>query len=334
MKFDIAIIGGGAAGVMSLNRAYLNNDSCIFFAGTAKHKKRSRALWVKKVENVPSLLSYSRGVDQPNKEMIDWIKNKNSEKIVLKLGHGVDHLKWLEEEKIFELIDSKGETYHARFVVLATGIMDVQPSIAGSIIPILPHANQQTVDYCLRCDGHHAKEKKTGVVGNTKAAAWVAIMLYERYTPPEMTIFTNGGSVEWSETEQVLLDLYKIKIEKGNIQSVVESIEKKLIGLSVFDPNKSDKWILSIDILFVSLGVIVYNELAKEIGVNLDSTGYVITDENGQSSFSGLYAVGDLRAGKKKQIYTAWDTAVDSLDRINLLLRLEKREALLQIKNK
>ena len=63
--------------------------------------------------------------------------------------------------------------------------------------------------------------------------------------------------------------------------------------------------------------MIVYNDLAKQLGAELDERGFVLTDPRGQSSVKGLYVAGDLRAKTKKQIYTAWDSAVDCADYIN-----------------
>jgi thioredoxin reductase (NADPH) len=61
------------------------------------------------------------------------------------------------------------------------------------------------------------------------------------------------------------------------------------------------------------------------VNANIDQRGFVTTDNKGKSSVEGLYVAGDLRANMKKQIYTAWDMAVDSADEINLLIRRKKR---------
>lgn len=58
--YDIAVIGGGSAGTMAMQRAVLNNDECLFFPGNAKNKKRSRAFWVSKVENMPAHFNYKK----------------------------------------------------------------------------------------------------------------------------------------------------------------------------------------------------------------------------------------------------------------------------------
>ena len=77
---------------------------------------------------------------------------------------------------------------------------------------------------------------------------------------------------------------------------------------------------------FATLGTIIYNELAVSLGAEIDDRGYVITDSHGETAMAGLFAAGDLRANKKKQIYTAWDIAVDSVDRVDSYIRKEKRQ--------
>jgi len=74
------------------------------------------------------------------------------------------------------------------------------------------------------------------------------------------------------------------------------------------------------------MGTIVYNQLAKDLGAAIDERGYVLTDEAGETKVPGLFAAGDVRANKKKQIYTAWDMVVDSVDKADSYIRAEKRE--------
>ena len=213
----------------------------------------------------------------------------------------------------------------ARFVILATGVMDVQPLIGGSIQPILPYSNVQLADYCLRCDGHHVFGKRVAIIGHTVGAAWVAIMLYERYRVPSMTLLTHGEPPQLDETTQKAFDTYGIGIDEREIVGI-EGDAKALVlqGFQFADGEG-----MELDICFISLGMIVYNQLAVDLGAEVDERGFVVTDQKGHSSVEGLYAVGDLQAGIKKQIYTAWDSAVDAADHINGLLRsAQRRKAL------
>lgn len=324
--YPVCVIGGGSAGTMAVLRTVLNNDECLFFPGSPKNKKRSRALWVRKVENMPAHLGYSKGIEEPNAQTLKWISESAfKEKLNLKKNVGIVDIKQ-NELNVFELTDSKGGVHFARFVILCTGVMDIQPEINGSIDHVFDYANAQTIDYCLICDGHHVLGKKTAVIGHSQSAAWIAIMLYERYAPETLSILSNGKKAEFEADTQKLIDLYKIKVYEEEIESIVgEDKGKTLNGFKL----KSQKQVEA-DITFVSLGMIVYNELAKKLGAELDPRGFVKTDESGLSSVQGLYVAGDLRANAKKQIYTAWDHSVNAANAINQKLRVLQRENLLK----
>lgn len=317
--YEAAIVGGGSAGVMAALRGVLNNDDVLLITGSPKTKKASRAQWVAKVENIPGYQDYNKGIMNPNKETLDWIKES---KFADRLETVADKVTSIEKDgEVFTVETEKGDSYKAYNVVLATGVMDVQPHINGSIKDVLPYANVQLIDYCLRCDGHHVQDKSLAVIGSGDGAAWVGIMLHERYNIPQTTILTNGEDNEFSEEVQELVDMYGFKVEtspitdiKGNAKEVV------LEGFELEDGT-----FVGAGMSFVSLGMIVYNELAKQIGAELDRRGFVITNAKSESSVEGVYAVGDLQADKKKQIYTGWDTAVDALDHINGKKRKRER---------
>jgi thioredoxin reductase (NADPH) len=319
--YPVCVIGGGSAGVMAVQRTVLNNDECLFFPGTPKDKKKSRALWVKKIENMPSHFQYKRGIEEPNAEVLKWISESEfKSNLILQKNTGVKSLK-KNPEGLFEIIDSKDQTHLAQYVILCTGVMDVQPKINGEMDEFFDYANAQTIDYCLICDGHHVFQKRLAVIGHENGAAWVSIMLQERYRPSGFVILTNGEEPKFQEETQKILDFYKIQIVKSAIKKINGEEKGKI--LSGFELE--DGQTISCDIAFVSLGMLVYNELAREVGAELDERGFVKTDEAGLTSVSGLYVAGDLKANSKKQIYTAWDSAVNSANSINQKIRSIRR---------
>ncbi|MFP5458876.1 MAG: NAD(P)/FAD-dependent oxidoreductase [Bacteriovoracia bacterium] len=325
MIYSVAVIGSGSAGTMAALRAVLNNDSCLLFSGAPKDRKRSRAMWVKKVENMPAHFGYKKGIDDPNAEVIAWINQSAfSENLTYLKNTGVTRIE-KRSDGIFDIVDSKNQTHQARFVVLCTGVMDVQPLIENKISPIFPFANAQAIDYCLRCDGHHVKSQHASVIGHTTSAAWVAVMLFERYQTPSMTIFLNGEPQDMDADILELVEMYGIKIVPHAIKSVLGDTKAgELKGFELSDGSS-----VSTTLCFVALGMIVYSELAKSLGVELDARGFVKADAQGKTSLDGFYVAGDVMAGTKKQIYTAWDTAVNAVDAINQKLRAEKRQKLL-----
>lgn len=318
--YEIAIIGAGAAGVMAALRGVLNNDEVLLFTGTAKDKKRSREKWVYKVDNMPGFHGYKKAIEEPNRSTIEWIEQSEfKDKLLVKKNVGIKNI--VKSENCFKLISSTDEEFFASYVVLCTGIMDVQPHLNDSIKAILPFANTQVVDYCLRCDGHHTLNKHTSVIGNDSSAAWVAVMLKERYNNPSMCVLTNGQVPNFSDDVKDLLKLYHIEVFEQKIIEVLGDSKKGILEGYKFDSGKT----LKSEFSFVSLGVIVYNELAKVVGANIDPRGYVLADSKGMTNIENFYVAGDIRAGLKKQIYTAWDMAVDTMDEVNRKIRLNKR---------
>lgn len=321
--YPVCVIGGGSAGIMAVLRTVLNNDDCLFLPGTAKDKKKSRALWVRKVENMPAHFNYKRGIEEPNAETLKWISESAfKDRLHILKNTGATSLKKLTD--YFQITDSKGETHLAKYVILCTGVMDVQPIIKGSIETVFDYANAQTIDYCLICDGHHVLGKKTGVIGHTNSAAWVAVLLHERYRPEKLTILTNGEATSFAEDTTKLIQAYKIEVETSPIKEILGEEKGKVLKGFELESGKN----IETDITFVSLGMIVYNELAIEAGAAVDERGFVKTDDMGLTNVPGLYVAGDIRANSKKQIYTAWDESVNSANAINMKLRQERRPKL------
>ncbi len=329
MIYDIAVIGGGSAGTMATLRSVLNNDSTILFSGSKQNKIRSRAQWVTKVENMPGHLQYKRGIEEPNKESLEWLETGNlKDKFTWKKNLGIIKLEKVKD--IFHLTDSEGNKHQAHHVILCTGVMDVQPMINGKMDAIFPFANIALIDYCIRCDGHHSLNLHTGIIGHTESALWVAVMVKERYNNPSMSLFLNGEKLQiQDQILNKLIKLYDIQIYEPKIIEVVGNPQEKTLTGFKLDNNQT----MRCNLAFVSLGMIVYNELAKNLGAELDPRGFVITNTKGESSIPGLFVAGDLRANAKKQIYTAWDMAVDSADEINMRIRRTRREQLLQSQN-
>lgn len=308
--YPIAIIGAGAAGTMAVQRAVLNNTEVLLFTGAKPEQRRSRGNWVRKVDNVPGLAKYDRTILELRNEVLKELSESQLsdnlyviQESIHSIAKGID---------FFKLTDGLGRTYYAKYVVMATGIMNEQPHIQGSIRPILKYANAQTIAYCSLCDGHRSFGKKTVVIGHADCAAYTAIALSEKYQIANLSILTNG---QMPTFETQLLKRIKdknIAILEAPIHEILGDEERR--QLTGFKLSNGD--VIEAEIGFVSLGIRPNNQLALQLGAQVDTSGLVITDPNGESSVPNLFVIGDLRANSMKQIYTAWQHAVDSIQLI------------------
>lgn len=317
--YDLAIIGGGGAGQMAILRAALNLTPTIAFLGDTQARKRSRSVWVHDVENIPGMFDIRNPITQSEKSVLNFIESRPELNAALEtIKESVTQIS--HSEGLFNLKAAE-DTYQAKYVVLCTGTADVQPHIQGKIDPVFPYANRGDLLYCIRCDGHKTISHATAVIGHSTGAAWVAIMLKERYDNPKITLLSNGRPFEGSMEVREILDHYGIEVTEEPIQEILGDSKKGLAGFQM----ESKK--VEVTRAFVALGAIVHNDLARQLGVDVDEREHIKTNGKCETNVAGFYAVGDLVSGKKKQVYTAWDMAVDAVEDIDAKLRAARREA-------
>ena len=322
--YDMAVIGAGGAGTMAYLRGVLNGNRAALFTGDADSKRKGRATWVMEVDNIPGMHDLDRPITKTSTSTLKWLESQENLKdfgTVLKAK--VTEVR--REGELFVLeYASRKETasLRARHVILATGVMDVQPKIGGSIEPIFPYANRGDAIYCVRCDGHRTIGKTLGVIGRGDTAIYIASMMMDRYGHATVSILTNGPGAEFSDKARETAELYGIPILEKPISEVVGDEEE---GLQAFVLEGDQR--VEMQRAIIALGIIAYNELLVSLGGEVDAVGKAQVDEHFESNVSGVFVVGDLVAGQKMQIYTAWDEAVDAADEIDRRVRARKREA-------
>ena len=315
-QVDIAVIGGGGAGAMAYLRGVLNGDRTTLFLGDKTTSRRGRAMWVGEVDNIPGMHDTKRPILGTVKSTLDWIDQQAS---LQGIGAVIkDVVTTIEQHGDRFVLHYNGGKLYARYVILATGIMDVQPEIGGSIDPIFPYANRGEAIYCVRCDGHRTLGHTLAVIGRNSTAASIAAMMIQRYRHEKVPILTNGVEPELGESSKHLMSAYDIPVHTSSIVEVLGAPRTGLEGFVLADGTRVES-----ERVIVSLGIIAYNRLLTGLNGEVDDSGKAVVTEKYESSVTGLFVVGDLVAGKKMQIYTAWDEAVDAADEINRRLRYQ-----------
>jgi thioredoxin reductase (NADPH) len=94
-----------------------------------------------------------------------------------------------------------------------------------------------------------------------------------------------------------------------NISVIYDSVPKEIFGrdsvekVTVTNIKTNENRDLIIDGVFVFTGLIP-NTLFLS-GITLDKAGYIITDENMNTSSAGIFACGDIREKHLRQVVTA-----------------------------
>lgn len=189
------------------------------------------------------------------------------------------------------------KTYEAKSVVIATGAKWRKLGIPGE-----KEFSGKGVSYCATCDGAFFGGKTTVVVGGGNTGVESAILL-SRICEKVFLVET----LEILRAEKILLDkLYSLpNVEILYSKRPVEiKGETSVTTLIYEDNNTKERSSLAVDGIFVSIGMTPNTEFLQG-KVDMDGWGYILADDNCKTNIEGVYAAGDVREKRLRQIITA-----------------------------
>lgn len=183
------------------------------------------------------------------------------------------------------------------------------------------------VAYCATCDGEFFTDKEVFVVGGGFAAAEESVFL-TRYSS-HVTILVRGDDFTCAPTAaQAAKNHPKITVLTNT--EVVEASGKDFLQKLVYKNNKTGEQTVfepqnDTFGIFVFAGYEPETALVKD-KVNIDESGYIITDRAQKTNLDGVYAAGDVCQKNLRQVVTAVG------DGATAATELEKHAAAMQSK--
>ena len=289
--YDVAIVGGGAGGLSAavwLAR-YLHSVVLVDSGDPRNWETRGVNGFLGLPGITPAELR-GRGRDECRKYDVELIDGT-----VLSVARKSDDL--------FELQLEGGRKVTGSRLLLAIGLRDVWPDIAG-----LDHVYGQNAHVCPDCDGYDARDKKTVVIGKGRRAVGMALSL-TTWTS-DLTVCTNGKDPGLTPDLKLKLDglgisvitdtIVELKLRKGELRSLV------------FDPE-CGREPLGVEEIFFSIGQYPADDLGVQLGCDRDEQGHVVIDEHYHTSVHNVYAAGDIVPGPQLAICAAADGAIAAL---------------------
>ena len=194
-------------------------------------------------------------------------------------------------------IETSEGVFYGRTVVLATG--------AGPRELGLPREQElvgRGVHYCAACDGMFYRNKTVVVMGGGNSAVADAMAL-SRIAKKVIIVHRRDTLRATKVYHDQLMKMENVEILWNSTVSGLLG-EGRLSGVKIANVPSGEERELACDGLFVSIGRKPATELVKG-QVELDPAGYIVAGESTKTSIPGVYAVGDVRTKKLRQVVTA-----------------------------
>ncbi len=300
MDYELAIIGAGPAGYSAAIYAVRSGIKTVLF---------DKGIGGGLANIAPNIENYAGFEEITGIELMEKMKN-HVEKYT-KINFNEEVIDISKENNEF-LIKTNKEKYKAKSVLFATGTEHRKLNASGE-----KELSGKGVSYCATCDGFFFKDKKVAVVGGGNSALIEAIYLKQIGCSKVYVIHRR----DQFRAEESYVNEAKEKGVKFVLDSTVEKIngENSVESLDLKDKDTGEVTKLKVDGVFISIGEIPQNDLAKKLGVKTDEHGFIKIDRQGRTNIKGVYAAGDITGGLRQVITAAAEGAIASLTTTEVL---------------
>lgn len=282
---DVAIIGGGAAGL-----------TCAIYAGRArwdavvleKMMPGGQIALNDTIENYPGFPDGIGGLE------LAQAMGRQAERFGARMETA--EVSAIHTGRSFR-VETSGGDYHARSVLVATGCSPRHLEVPGE-----RELAGRGVSYCGTCDGPLFQGKPVMVVGGGNTAIDDALFLAK--IASEVTV------VHRRDQLRADLILQERAFEQPNIDFLWSHVLTAVVGedsvraARVRKVTSDEQREVPVDAVFIAIGEIPQTNFVSP-EVSRDESGYILTDHDLQTAVPGIFAAGDVRAGAYRQIAAA-----------------------------
>lgn len=279
MIYDLIIIGAGPAGISAAIYAKRSGMKTLVLE---KGMPGGLVNYTSLVENYPGYKNIS-GPDLAmkfNEHLLETKAEVKSEEAV-KIIPG----------DIKKVITNKGE-YQTKTVIIACGRKARELGLENE-----DRFKGKGISYCALCDGPLFKNKVVAVYGGGNSAFEEGLFLST--FAKEVIVLNRSKALRADSIFQQRLK------EKTNIKFFDECSITKLNGnekLESVEINNNET--INVDGLFVYIGFLPATDFIKELDI-CNSQGYINVNDQYETKYSGIFAVGDVDSKNIYQIVTA-----------------------------
>lgn len=280
MDVDALIVGGGPGGlVAAVYLARFRRTVVVVDAGSG------RASLIPRSHNFPGFPDGIRGT-----ELLERLRAQ-----AVRYGAQIVAGRVEAVERIADgafAVQSTAAPIEARMVVLATGVVDVEPDLPN----LRDVIRRGLVRHCPICDGFEIDGQRVAIIGAGAKGAREALFI--RHFSDDVTLFTLGGDAQ-SDEDRAALQAAGIRIVEEPLTEVAVEHDA-IVGLQTID-GRAHRF----DTLYSALGCIPNATIAAALDVERGDDGMIVTDSHLRTSVANVYACGDIVHDSLNQIAVA-----------------------------
>jgi len=286
-KYDLIIIGGGAAGLTAGIYGVRSKLKTLLLEKLPL--MGGQIVYSEKVENYPGFPEGISGVD------LTALMEAQARGLGLEIKTG--EVIGVNDDGDIKRVLCDGEEYLCRAIIIATGAFPNRLGVAEEERFI-----GKGISFCGTCDGFFFKDLEVIVVGGGDTAIDEALYL-TRYVKKVYIVHRRNALRATKISQERAFKNDKIEFIWDTVVAKVEgdkSVEKVILK----NVKTGTTWEKPISGIFVFVGIKPNTAFLHETVV-LDEQGFIVTNEALETSVPGIFAAGDVRKKILRQLSTA-----------------------------
>ncbi len=286
MRYDTIIIGAGPAGLSAAIYAARSGMKTAVFE---KALVGGQITVTQDVENYPGFENAIEGFEL-TEQMRKQAERFGAEFIDAEVTE-------IGIEGKCKVIGTHEQEYRAKSIIFCSGASPRRLNVPGE-----EKLTGRGVSYCATCDGALYRNKTVAVLGGGDSAIEEGLFL-TRFAEKVYVIHRRNELRAQYIIQQRAFKEPKMEFIWDTVLQEIKG-EGKVEELELYN-RKTDKIsFLKVDGVFIYVGILP-NTALLESRIELDTSGFVITDEHMQTNIPGVYAAGDIRSKVLRQVVTA-----------------------------
>ena len=285
--YDVVIVGAGPAGLTAAIYALRAGLDTLLLEKSFTSGGQTASTY--EIDNYPGLPGISgEEFGQKIRSHADQL-GLVSERAQVK-GISVD-------ENGIKTLKTRKKEYAARTVIVASGARHRLLGAKGE-----EEFSGMGVSYCATCDGAFYKEQTVAVIGGGNVAVEDAIFLARICR--KVYVVHRRDQLRAEEILQKKLSQF------SNVEMCWNQVCEKIEGqdqvekVCLRNTKTGEEREISVDGVFIAVGIHPNSEAFQGV-LDMDESGYIRAGEDGCTNIPGIFAAGDVRTKKLRQIVTA-----------------------------